>query len=159
MLPSEVVANYFLEKSFDEGVPLTQMKLLKLVYIAHGWHRGYFKTNLINEAVEAWRYGPVIPDLYRKIKQYGRRTIDAPIDDYPSIQDMPLPHESTIALLDHVWNSYKHLDGIQLSALTHELGTPWDTSWKQGGGSAYSGQIIANELIQQHYENKIAQAG
>lgn len=157
MLPSEVVANYFLEKSFDEGVAITQMKLLKLVYIAHGWHRGYFETNLINEAVKAWRYGPVIPDLYRKIKHYGRKDIDAPIDGYGSIRDMHLPNEQTLDLLDHVWDSYKDKDGIELSALTHEPNTPWDITWKASGGDTFAGATIANELIEDHYKDKIRQ--
>lgn len=157
MLPSEVVANYFLEKSFDEGVPLTQMKLLKLVYIAHGWHRGYFETNLINEAVQAWQYGPVIRDLYFKIRHFGRNVIDAPIDGYPPIQTLDLPHEQTLALIDHVWDSYKDKGGLELSALTHEANTPWDITWKECGGNTFAGAIIPNELIQQHYKEKINQ--
>lgn len=85
MLNSEAVANYFIQKSFDTGIGLTPMKLLKLVYIAHGWHRGYFSENLINDAVQAWRYGPVIPDLYRKVKGYGRRDIDSQSRDMASL--------------------------------------------------------------------------
>ncbi len=157
MLDSEVVANYFIQKSFDTGVPLSQMKLLKLVYIAHGWHRGYFSQNLIKDAVQAWRYGPVIPDLYRKISHYGRRTIDAPIPNYgvPGDPQNPVPHQSTLALLDRVWNSYKQYSGVQLSAMTHQNGTPWDRIWRESGGDNYSGAIIPNELIEQHYKDKI----
>ncbi|MFZ3184229.1 MAG: type II toxin-antitoxin system antitoxin SocA domain-containing protein, partial [Pseudomonas sp.] len=87
MLPSESVANYFIQKSFNSGIPLTSMKLIKLVYIAHGWHCGYFSQNLINDAVEAWKFGPVIPDLYRKVKWYGRGHIDAPIEGYGVVGD------------------------------------------------------------------------
>lgn len=155
MLPSEVVANYYIQKSFDTGVPLSIMKLLKLVYIAHGWHRGYFSENLINDSVEAWKYGPVIPDLYRKLKHFGRRTIDSPIDGYPPIQACQLPSQFTIALLDRVWDQYSQKDGIQLSALTHQKGTPWEQVWNDRGGSEYMGAIVPNDLIDQHYKQKI----
>lgn len=160
MLDSEVVANYFIQKSFDTGVPLSQMKLLKLVYIAHGWHRGYLGQNLINDAVQAWRYGPVIPDLYRKISHYGRNTIDAPIPGFglPGDGRNPWPHEKSQALVDRVWESYKPFSAIQLSAMTHQSGTPWDATWHASGGDNYSGAIIPNELIEQHYKQKISAA-
>lgn len=160
MMHSETVANYFIQKSFDTGVELTQMKLLKLVYIAHGWHRGYFSTNLINDAVQAWRYGPVIPDLYRKIKHYGRRPIDAPIDNYGVPGDgspgNECPDEQTLALLDKVWDVYSDCSGVELSALTHRKGTPWDKVWKESGGDNYRGAIIPNELIESHYKERIS---
>ncbi|WP_337160174.1 Panacea domain-containing protein [Pseudomonas putida] len=158
MLNSEAVANYFIQKSFDTGIGLTPMKLLKLVYIAHGWHRGYFSENLINEAVQAWRYGPVIPDLYRKIKSYGKRDIDAPVAGYGVVGDQmnPPPNENTIALLNRVWDAYSRFDGVQLSAMTHQPGTPWDRTWRASGGDNYSGAIIPNDWIDEHYKHKIA---
>ncbi|MEN5032098.1 type II toxin-antitoxin system antitoxin SocA domain-containing protein [Pseudomonas sp. Ps21-P2] len=158
MLNSEAVANYFIQKSFDKGVSLSPMKLLKLVYIAHGWHRGYFATNLINDAVQAWRYGPVIPDLYRKLKHFGRRTIDAPIEGYGIAGDSqnPVPDVRTLALLDRVWDIYSQYGGVELSAMTHQHGTPWDQIWRSSGGEDYRGAIIPNELIEQHYKQKIS---
>jgi len=158
---SEAVANYFIQRSFNTGVELTPMKLIKLVYIAHGWHLGYFSQNLINDAVQAWKYGPVIPDLYRKVKWFGRNAIDAPIEGYGTVGDPanPLPNPHTLSLLDHVWKNYAHYDGLNLSAMTHQRGTPWDTTWSQRGGSEYLGAIIPNELIERHYKEKIAHAG
>ena len=47
------------------------MKVQKLVYFAHGWHLGITKKPLINEQVEAWPYGAVIPSLYDYLKQWG----------------------------------------------------------------------------------------
>lgn len=160
MLNSEAVANYFIQKSFDTGVPLTPMKLIKLVYIAHGWHRGYFSQNLINDAVQAWRYGPVIPDLYQKVKKYGKANISSPIECYGVAGDSmnPPPNPQTLPLLDRVWNSYAAYDGIALSAMTHQPGTPWEKTWNASGGDQYHGAIIPNDWIDQHYKHKIAVA-
>lgn len=156
-MDSEAVANYFIQKSFDTGIPLSQMKLLKLVYIAHGWHRGYFGQNLINDAVQAWQYGPVIPDLYRKISAYGRNAVDAPIYGYGMAGDgaNPPPNPQTMLLLDNVWNAYASYSAGQLSSITHQPGTPWDTIWNREGGSTYAGAIIPNQLIEQYYQQKI----
>ena len=160
MLSSECVANYFIQKSFDTGVPLTPMKLIKLVYIAHGWHRGYFSQNLINDAVQAWRYGPVIPDLYNKVKRYGRNTIYTPIECFGIAGDSsnPPPNAKPLPLLDSVWSVYSKFDGIALSAMTHQPGTAWDEIWRASGGEKYSGAIIPNVVIDAHYKDKIKQA-
>ncbi|RYE90398.1 MAG: DUF4065 domain-containing protein [Cytophagaceae bacterium] len=69
------IANYFIQKSLDTGVEVTPMKLLKLVYISHGWSLALLNEPLINEAVEAWTYGPVIPSLYQELKEYGRERV------------------------------------------------------------------------------------
>lgn len=160
MASSESVANYFIQKSFDTGVPLTPMKLLKLVYIAHGWHLGYFHAPLINDGVQAWRYGPVIPKLYRQIKHYGRGEIDAPLFGHGKLGDgsEPPPHEQTLPLLDRVWEVYSQYDGVRLSAMTHLPDTPWDKVWRASGGDNYSGAIIGNDLMEEHYRGKIAAA-
>ncbi|WP_413154860.1 hypothetical protein [Bartonella sp. cb54] len=31
------VANFFLDKGREENIPITQMKLIKIVYFAYGW--------------------------------------------------------------------------------------------------------------------------
>ena len=161
-LSSESVANYFIQRSFNEGVPLTSMKLLKLVYIAHGWHLGYFDKPLINDAVQAWQYGPVIPDLYRKIKMYGHMSIDAPVEGFGVVDDGTLPNtppdDNTVALLDRVWQAYSKFDGIELSSMTHQHGTPWHHAWNENLGSKYHGAIISNDLIKAHYQQKIHNA-
>ena len=73
------IANYFLERA--EREPITQMKVQKLVYFAHGWHLGITQKPLINEQVEAWPYGPVIPSLYQDLKRWGADPITEPIKD------------------------------------------------------------------------------
>lgn len=50
---SETVANQFLVRSFDSGTEISVIKLIKLVYLAHGWHRVYFSRNLISDPVIA----------------------------------------------------------------------------------------------------------
>jgi len=45
------VANYLIGKAHSEGDRITVMKLLKLVYIAHGWSLGLTGKPLIGEEV------------------------------------------------------------------------------------------------------------
>ncbi len=48
---SLAVANFFVEKSISTGIELTPMKVIKMVYIAHGWHLAIKNSPLIAEAV------------------------------------------------------------------------------------------------------------
>ena len=76
--PAVVVANYFVEKGKADKKNIDLLKLVKLVYIAHGWHLGLYDEidrPLIREDVEAWKYGPVVRSVYDAFKGVGKRTI------------------------------------------------------------------------------------
>lgn len=128
------VANYFLLRGKAEKVPIDAMKLQKLIYFAHGWHLAVCSLPLIDEPVEAWQYGPVIPSVYHEFKRFGAKPISEPafqikggVLDVPSV---PSSLTETAAVLDRVWQVYKHYSGIQLSNLTHRDNTPWSATRK-----------------------------
>ena len=76
MYQSLTISNYFIQKLHETGHPVTAMKLIKLVYIAHGWYLALNEgKSLINEAIQAWKYGPVIHSLYHKLKKYYQHDI------------------------------------------------------------------------------------
>lgn len=137
------VANAFIELAKREGVPLTNMQLQKLVYIAHGWSLALYDTGLFDEEVHAWEWGPVIPKLYNKLKKYGAGFVTEPIPDADSSNDSRL---SELALIKRVWAAYGKFNGPKLSAITHIDGTPWSQIWHS---RPY--QEIPSELIKQHY--------
>lgn len=57
------VANYSVQKSLDEHKDLKPIKLMKLVYIAHGFMLAMLDRSVFNpkfDKVEAWKYGAYI---------------------------------------------------------------------------------------------------
>lgn len=141
------VANYFVHKSLETGIELTPMKVLKLVYIAHGWHLALYDEPLINETVQAWKYGPVVPSVYGSFRQFGNKqiTMTAPIQS-------GLLDGNKSAFLDRIWDVYKNYNGIELSAITHKPGTPWDIEWNQNNGKLFLGFPMSNDIIKAHYK-------
>jgi uncharacterized phage-associated protein len=137
------VANAFFELAKKDGVPLTNMQLQKLVYIAHGWSLALYDTGLFEEEVQAWEWGPVIPKLYNKLKKYGAGFVTEPIPNAESSYDGGL---SELALIKRVWAAYGKFSGPKLSAITHIDGTPWSQVWHS---RPY--EEISPELIRQHY--------
>jgi uncharacterized phage-associated protein len=159
---SRAIANYFLSLASDQGKSLTQMKLQKLVYFAQGWHLAIHDGKpLIDEQVEAWKFGPVIPSLYLAFREYGDEPITAPAtvffdgsdcsDDEiefgeiaPSIDD----HATIKSLLNRIWAVYGDYSAIQLSNITHQPGTPWYHVNQQYRGHIPRGTDIPTETIQ-----------
>lgn len=151
----KAIANYFIDKGQVDNAPLTPMKLLKLVYIANGWHLAHTDKPLFDDRVEAWKYGPVIPELYHEFKHYGHEPIQTYAQEpaclrttqkEPSISDGFTDIEH---FLDAVWDEYKVHDAIYLSSLTHLSGTPWDIAIRNGES------VIDNDVIRDYYRKKM----
>lgn len=135
---SKAVANYFLELAKRDGVTLSPMKVQKLVYFAHGWHLAIYGEPLIDDTVEAWEFGPVIPTLYHEFKKYGNGAITSPAaklvleegDDWTTKGSftyiVPKLHDDAVqTFLDVIWEKYQKFSAVQLSNLTHVEGSPW----------------------------------
>ena len=147
------IANFFINQSLADGYQLTPMKLVKLTYIAHGWHLAFKEKPLLSEGVQAWKFGPVVPTVYHTYKEFGRNQIPR-LKPVISIFDQPIRDDSDEwKILKGVWNNYKHLTGANLSTMTHQSGTPWDTITKQHKGHPLPHNlIIPNDMIQKHYQ-------
>lgn len=139
------VAEYILKLAKDHNSPLTPMQVLKLVYISHGWQLGLYGRPLVNESIEAWQYGPVIPSVYHRFKKFGSRFID----EFPASLPSGFDHSET-STMDQVFDGYGKRSGISLSSLTHEPGTPWSITVEQSG----IGAIISNDLIEDYYRRR-----
>ncbi|HHA2497714.1 TPA: Panacea domain-containing protein [Stenotrophomonas maltophilia] len=145
--PATAVAQYILTRCAEKGDgDVTPMQLIKLVYIAHAWALGLTGKALLDEQVEAWQYGPVIPSLYHAIKHFRSlpvKNLSAPLADFT-------PAERSI--MNQVVDIYGKFTGIQLSAMTHQPGTPWEMAWTRAGKNA----AIPNDLIETFYKAKSA---
>lgn len=143
------VADAILRIAKAKGQQLTPMQLVKLTYIAHGWSLALRDVDLFRNRIEAWKYGPVIPDLYHATKQYGRNPI--PMELIGDEHDFPVnPQDKTF--LEEIFEAYGHLDGIKLSYLTHQAGTPWTEAYVPGLNAE-----ITDESITEHYRGLLSE--
>jgi uncharacterized phage-associated protein len=145
-LDANVVANQFLDRGQRDAVSIEPMKLQKLMYLAHGWHLAFLNDGLIAQEIEAWKYGPVIPEVYREFKEFKASPITRIA---PVASGSILPSQVQAGLLDNVWNIYKDKSGIYLSMLTHESGSAWEIA-RRDCGRWYS-PVIPNVLIRDEF--------
>lgn len=144
--PSAVIANWFLEK--DPKMKDDVMKVLKLVYITHGFHLAFKDTPLIKENVQAWQYGPVIPELYFRLKT---KTLGI-TSDYRDDREKFENDTEVKNLLEAVYRKYGKYSGGQLSNLTHNEDTPWDITVRSFKS------LIEEDLIKAHYKDLLRKA-
>ena len=144
MYDALIIADEILKIAKLKDKALTPMQLMKLTYIAHGWALALLDRGLFSNRIEAWKYGPVIPDLYLATKSYGRNTI--PIEEIGDPIEVKVSQDDR-AFLESVYDQYAHMDGIRLSFFTHKPGTPWDQVFVPN----IMGIEIPDRVIEQHY--------
>ena len=123
---ARAVANEFITRAFDAYRPIDHLQTLKLVYFSHAWMLAIHDRPLVEQTFEAWKLGPVVPDLYHELKHHGWKPIYEPIKDVPD-EDYD---EYELNIIDQVSERYGKFSGTYLSALTHGIGTPWHQVWK-----------------------------
>lgn len=140
-ISSQEVGNYFLSLSEEDNIPISNLKLQKLVYIAYGFYASLENEKLFDERIEAWQHGPVIPSLYHEAKHYGSRAIISPfttieelLSEISDLDDMEVDVSSPALdeknkfcgdVIKLVWDKYKEYTAWTLRGLTHLEGTPW----------------------------------
>ncbi len=158
---TKAVVNRFLDLGDRDGIGISPMKLQKLLYYAHGWHLALTNEPLLGDRVEAWRYGPVVAEVYHMFKGFGNSPIRGVRAKRPvyaenrlGFETPEIPQEANEArkVVDRVWDVYKTLSAAQLSNMTHGEGTPWS------GAKAAGSRIIEDEDIKAYFYSKKAKA-
>ena len=122
-ITAQDVADYVLA-SVDEihGDNITNLKLQKLPCYAQGLHLAMLDTPLFSNEIEAWNYGPVVPEIYHAYKEHRANALPRPdgFDDSKFSQE-------TREILDEVATIYGQYIAGYLMNLTHEE-PPWKTT-------------------------------
>ena len=158
-----LVADYLIANARG---PLTPLQVIKMAYIAHGYSLAILDEPLVEEAVEAWRYGPVMPSVYHSAKRYGGGRITELLysgirtDDAGGMNGArkffrDLIPQRQRAILDGVLDVYGGFTGIELTNMTHVDGSPWKRYYKRG----VAGRRIPNDVIRDHYRELIDNRG
>lgn len=124
----EAVANHILNYGHKHGIEITNLKLQKLVYFAQGFALAKLSHPLFTEEIQAWTYGPVIPALYEKAKEYG----NTPIRGSIAAPDSITPGSEEAEVIDEMMEMIGTAPATRLVSLSHEPNTPWAAAWAQG---------------------------
>jgi len=123
---------------------VTNLKLQKILYLAHMVYMGRNGGEpLVDELFEAWAYGPVLPNLYRKVKIFGSQPICDVFSDVPAIEG-----KDEGKFLNDVCDHYLHKRAGELVAITHKDNGAWASNYEP----FIRGNLISNEDILREYQ-------
>jgi len=120
----DTVCKYICEKS---SWTMSNLRLQKILYLAQMFYMGRHEgQRLVDTNFQAWDYGPVSPDLYRKAKEFGAEAIPS-ADIFPNAllfrnED---PRKKT---LDDICDKFLSWTPGQLVGVTH---------WNKGAWAKY----------------------
>lgn len=122
----KAVARTAIDLATQQGLSVSNLKLQKLLYFAHGLALAKYGTPLIKgEKFEAWKYGPVLESLYHNLKVFGPSMI-GPNDGFVA-QWKPLPDdaENERKALASTLAQLGSLSGGKLINISHDPRGPW----------------------------------
>lgn len=152
------VANYLLQLAKEKGIDLQPLKLMKLVYIAHGYMLALFDRSALNprfDRVEAWKYGPVIPSVYHSFKCYGKDNIDKPTTVFVPTDDgkdfevkTPMLEDESLQLAcEAALSNYGKYTGSRLVEMLHLKGTPWQRFYIEGRNTEIPDEVTKDFFV------------
>ena len=128
-----VLSNNILHRAKKENVPVTPMKLQKLLYYVCAKYMKETNRYPLSEPFEVWKYGPVIPSVYAEFKPYGSSKITDFARNGAGRAKMVDEEENPIlhGALEYVWHTFKGFTGVALSERTHQRGSGWYAAYQR----------------------------
>lgn len=129
MATASKIAKYIVKEALKRNMPVTNLKLQKLLYFVQGVHLFMNEKVAFPDEIIAWQYGPVVKDVYYEYSIYGANDI-IPIDKNEKIiLSMRLKK-----LVNFVLDDLLRYSDIALVKETKKEGSPWS-------------QVSLNEVI------------
>ena len=121
------------------------MKLQKLAFYSQAQHLAQYGTPLFPESFEAWRGGPVAPELYALHRgKFLIRPGELSSGDSSALTD------AERRLIDGVCSRLGGMTGAELSERTH-LESPWLNAREGLAPSDPSNAVITQEAMHSYY--------
>lgn len=142
---SVLAAKYLMALANEKGRVLNTTKVQKLLFIAYGEYLSMNGSRLLNEAPQAWPFGPVFPRTRSRIDYSVIQQPDAP--EFSDIRS----NEEVNVLFSHIIDKYASFTASQLSDWSHTEGSPWEKTTKER--SFKWGNVIDDNYIKEYFSN------
>lgn len=135
------VAKYILEKTGT----ISTWKLQKLCYYSQAWELAWTGNPLFEEDFEAWKNGPVCPQLFDKHR--GRFCVSASDIEVGCKDNLREDQKETI---DIILQDYGHMEPYELRERTHAE-RPWKYARGRCGDGEYCDTVITKDSMGEYY--------
>lgn len=114
------IAKYIIDFCTRCGNPISNLQLQKILYyIQLNFYRN-FQYLAFEDEIQAWSYGPVVPEVYHHFCSFGATRI---CSLYESERNIFSREEEN--LVNRVINVCSSLEPWELVERSHQIGSPW----------------------------------
>jgi len=121
----DIANKIILKTDAEKGDIISNLKLQKLLYYVQGYHLAFFNSEIFDNPLEAWMYGPVVPAVYRRFKTFGHSALT--LD--PNTTEIELGADAE-DLINQVLHEYGQFSAVKLMEMTHNE-PPWKEAFPQ----------------------------
>lgn len=122
------VAEYVITYSEEKDYGISNLKLQKILYLIQAYSLIQTKKPCFSEDIEAWDFGPVIPEVYRKYKQFGSTDIQVRCWNLEEIQKGFEKEDRK--RIEAVIDKFADFSAADLTILTQNQ-TPWNEAFSK----------------------------
>ncbi len=132
------LAKYIVTKCVKEDYPISNLQLQKILYYIQVWFLQNTRDVAFSDDIEAWQFGPVIPEVYYFFCGFGAMPISSTYDIKENIS-----HKNKI---DNIVTTKRVLPPWDLVEETHNPQKAWKRIYRDGDGN---GHVIPVELLRE----------
>lgn len=152
---AHIVTHYVNQK----GDTVSHKKLQKLLYYVEAWHLVNFGNPILDEDFEAWVHGPVVPQLYHQLKEFGFNDLkvvndenDTPDQLVENIVQQNGLNEDQMGLIYSVLDRYGSLTAFELELISHSE-APWIEARQNIPPHQPCNNIISKARMHEYYSS------
>ncbi len=127
MVTANKVAKLLLSWARQNGDVITNLKLQKLLYYAQAWYLVNFDRRLFSDPIQAWDFGPVIPPVYHRWKEYQ----SSPIPYKVRGNEQADFQKHQVDFLKEFYRIFSSFSATALVSMTHAE-SPWKDAHAEG---------------------------
>lgn len=138
--------------------PMSNLKLQKVLYFVQGYYLQMTGNPFFGDEIEAWRYGPVVPNVYEQFQTFGSSFIPY-IHEYSVIDETAWNETilffsfddfspNDLNFLKAVVKKLNKYSASDLVTITHKQ-DPWRLAVNSGNCS-----IISKESIKRYFDKR-----
>ncbi len=140
MYSAHSVAVFVINWCHHCSVPITNLKLQKLLYFIQGEYSKMYGSRLIRDDFYAWQLGPVVPCVYCEFAVYSSSVI-------PEIEERAaIDSEKDVLSINNTLRRYARISTWDLVEISHNQ-DPWKYNHQIFGDKA----LIPYESIEQYF--------
>lgn len=141
MYDAITVSHYIIDYEESKGRTVSNLRLQKLLYFVQSIFLTIAGCPCFEEDLEAWDYGPVVPEVYRKYKIFGSTMI--PPEE--NIDSLDIKDDDRY-LIDYALDMCAKYTTRQLVDISHKQ-SPWKNAYVPGMNN-----VITKDAILKYVE-------